>query len=154
MGRRGVSMITNHAEAMALFEKTVGNAKKIGDAENATSYLVGDEVWWLQFKREFYRNFGAHFEHLGLRGYGEILSYSTLKSAVNEGVVNMVVILPDGKIYRYSPAIALEFVDKHNTHVPHLKGEVAFPIDMLERVNPDKLKTSKTSKTQKTLEGF
>jgi hypothetical protein len=103
--------------------------------DSTLSYSLDGVEWWLQFKRDFYRNFGFHFREKGLSGYGEIISYSILKAAVDSGVSNMVVVLPDGAIYQYSPNEVLEFVERNDTVVPHLPEEVAFPIKMLVRVN-------------------
>ena len=132
--------ILNMREALALFVKTMECPDTLVKRNIGPARIVfsDGEDHLVMFKRDYYKNFGKHFQGVKKEngktyGWGQIMSASLLDTACNNcGWV--VFITPDGKIYRCRPLLFKKFVQKYGTEVPHLKGEVAMPLDYFERV--------------------
>ena len=100
------------------------------------------KTYLLQFKREYYRSFSFHFPAIKKKdgrnyGYAQIMSLETLNRAVSANINKLVFATPDGKMYCCEPMVFKNFVDANKTEVPHLKGEVAMPLELFHRLNPD-----------------
>ena len=95
--------------------------------------------YFVMFKREYYRNFKYHFPELKKDndksfGWAQIMSMSLLNWACSNNIAWIVFITPDGKAYRCSAQKFKDYVELYGTEVPHLKGEVAMPLDYFDNL--------------------
>lgn len=95
--------------------------------------------YFVMFKREYYRNFSAHFPHVvkedgSAHGWGQVMNESLLKIAAHNKTDYLVFITPDAVAYRCEPSRFYSFAVEFQTHVPHLYGEVAMPLQFFERM--------------------
>lgn len=93
-------------------------------------------------KREWYRNFSRDFPHVPDKGWGQITSLKLLLFCEQEGINNLVAVMPDGVGYVCDVGEFLRYYYEHHTDVEaapgheHLEGEVASPITMWKRLYP------------------
>jgi hypothetical protein len=92
--------------------------------------------YFVMYKREYYKNFKHHFPEVlksdgKSYGWAQIMTRELLNYSAHDdsGIDWILFVTPDGKAYRAASRLFKRFVDKHNTEVPHLKGEVAMPLD-------------------------
>ena len=117
---------------------------KLGLRLNEVAYemIYNDEKYLVMFKREYYKNFKYHFQHIKKSngksyGWAQIMSRSLLDYACKQSsdVDWILFITPDGKAYKCPPLLFKKFSEKYDTEVPHLQGEVALPLDMFDALN-------------------
>lgn len=108
---------------------------------NEVSYILRsrEERFLMMFKREYYKSFKFHFPWImkpngRSYGYAQIMSKSLIDFAVNSNVDWILFVTPDERMYKCPPALFKKFCENHKTEVPHLKGEVAMPLDYFDSV--------------------
>jgi len=133
--------IQSFGEAIIFLRKSLNGIDFIGrfDDNSIVAKMKGIRSL-IQFKREYYRNFVYHFPDVKKEdgksyGWAQIMSLSSLNRALIEDIEKLVFITPDGKMYSCYTRLFKNFYLKNKTDVPHLKGEIAMPLDFFERVN-------------------
>jgi hypothetical protein len=133
--------INSIGEAVALLQINMPNVKIESKLEFGYFMLNDYERYFLMYKREYYKNFKYHFPDVKKpdgKSYGwaqvmnkQVLDYILKKK---QNVTWLLFATTDAKIYKCTPQNFYNFVTKYNTEVPHLKGEVAVPLDLFERL--------------------
>ena len=96
------------------------------------------ENYLVTYKRDYYRNFKYHFPNCKQPdgtdyGWAQVMNKILIDRACEDYISFMVFVMPNKKAYKIKPTVFKEFIMKHNTEVPHLKGEMSIPLQYFER---------------------
>lgn len=134
--------IRNKFEALVAFKTHKPNSVVFREFDFGYLISYQNKRYLLMFKRDFYKSFKHHFKHIPeMRNYGyaQIMNLSMLKMAIEDGIEYVAFAMPTGNIYQCNPRLFLKFYEKYHTEVPHLKGEVALPLNFFERLDKNEL---------------
>ncbi len=93
---------------------------------------VDNDKYYVMFKREFFKSFGQIFENQ--KGIGESINANALSNAITLGAKYILIIYPNGYIYKVDPLEWQDFAVKNNTiRQPHSEKTFSIPVSMLER---------------------
>jgi hypothetical protein len=135
-----MNQINSLKEAINHLKATTGKKLRIIKGLGKGMVIALDrELYLVMFKREFYGAFGSHFPNLknhkgNTYGFAQVMSKSMLDEVCSMNVDFLVFIIPNGHAYKCPPNLFKRYSEKYETSVPHLKGEVAMPLDYFERV--------------------
>jgi len=129
--------------ACKLFQRFTG-AKPFGTVRIdgqivARLFKVKSREYCVRIAREFYKHFGYHFPDQPHKGYGQTVNLTLLRRLESLDIDNLVTIMdfPDGIVaYASSVKQILEFYKTYATDIPHLDGEIGFPVTYLKRFFP------------------
>jgi hypothetical protein len=100
--------------------------------------------FFMMYKREYYKNFKYHFPEVLKEdgkpyGWAQIMSLELLNYCAHDSnsIDWVLFVTPDGRAYKSAARLFKKFVDRYNTEVPHLKGEVAMPLDYFQNLEEE-----------------
>lgn len=97
--------------------------------------LATREQYAVTFKREWYGGFGRHFKDKGVpKGWGQASSRELVEHCIENGVRYLVAVMPNGRFYAIETQEFWDFYLTYETDIKHLKGEIACPAKMWERM--------------------
>lgn len=134
-------VVVNLRDALDLFQVRifclkVNDVKLEGDRIGAVfERPQTEERYLVLFKREFYYRFSNHFPKLPSenKGYGMLANIKLVHWCALEGI-KMAAIMPDGKCYVIDGLEFWRFYEKYKTDSPHIKEEIASPLNMWSRL--------------------
>lgn len=131
--------IDSIGQALAHVKGILGDIQIGGSHGPAMIFTYNDTRYLLMHKRDYYKNFKHHFPEVlkedgNAYGWAQIMSMELLDYCIDHNIAWVAFVTPDGKSYCASAKLFKKFVERHGTYVPHLKGEVAMPLEMFENI--------------------
>lgn len=87
--------------------------------------------YFITFKRSYYKLFSEHFK-LPYRVEGQIAN-KELMIELARGDFTYIVVMPDTKVYEVKAKDWMDYYNRRQTDVPHLRGEIAYPMNKFIR---------------------